>query len=157
MRLIYIQYAFNNPLINNTMKLFITVFFFLPLFCSSQTTKDYNLAMQKFQTFYNAGQGDSINAMFGHSWDQANAKKTLWTNDEAAKALEELGTLESYKFIGIDELDPQKVYIFQTTFSKAGKKMTSCTLDKKLAFGTFRLVTIPDNITKQTSKQKKAS
>ena len=139
------------------MKRFVTAFFFLPLFCSSQTTKDYNLAMQKFKAFYNAGQGDSINAMFGHSLDQAKARKTLWTNDEAAKALEELGKLESCKFIGIDESDPQKVYVFQTVFSKAGKKMTSCTLNKELAFGTFRLVTIPDKITKRPGKQKQAA
>lgn len=137
------------------MKVFVTVFFFLPLFCSSQTVKDYNSAIQKFKTFYNAGQGDSINAMFGHSWDQAKAIKPLWTNEETANALQELGTIESFKFIGIDKADPQRVYVFQTIFSKAGKKMTSCTLDKELAFGTFRLVTIPDNITKQSTRQKK--
>ena len=139
------------------MKRFITLFFFVPFYCSGQTTNDYNSVMQKFQQFYNAGKGDSINAMFGHDWDEAKTKTPLWTNKDAAECLEKLGTIQSCTLIGMDDSEPNKVYVFETTFSKAGKKMTSCNLDKDLAFGTFRLVTTPNKVTKLVGKQNKAT
>jgi hypothetical protein len=139
------------------MKLLIILLILLPFSGIGQTTADYNFAMAKFQKFYNAAQGDSINAMCGHSWGEAKAYKPLWTNDETAKLLDDLGTLLSFKFIGIDKSDPQKVYVFQTIFSKAGQKTTSCTLDKENALLTFRLVTNSSGIEKLVRKAKKVS
>lgn len=139
------------------MKLLVLIIMSIPFYGIGQTTADYNFAMEKFQKVYNAGQGDSINAMFGHSWDQAKAHKPLWTNDGTAELLNELGTLISFRFIGIDKSDPQKVYVFQTIFSKAGQKTTSCTLDKENAFLTFRLVTSSNGINKLVRKAKNIS
>ena len=103
--------------------------------------------MEKFQTFYNAGQGDSINAMFGHGWDQMKLTKPLWTNAGTDELLEEYGILKSFKFVGVDTSDPSNVYVFQTVFSKKGAKATSLTLDKDNNLGTFRFITTSDEIT----------
>jgi hypothetical protein len=137
------------------MKLFALFAFLLPLTVAGQTTNDYEHAMEKFQKFYNAGRGDSINAMFGHSWDEMKTRNPLWTNDDIASRLEEFGTLKSFKFIGIDTLDPNKVYVFQTFFSKGGAKTTSLTLDKDYYFDTFRFMTTSDGITQLLKKYKR--
>lgn len=136
------------------MKRLLFLTFMLPLAVMAQTDSYHESAMKKFQQFYNAGQGDSINAMFGHSWDQAKTIKPLWTNEDVAKMQEEYGTLESFKFIGIDKKDPQKVRVFLTVFSKAGQKTTSCTLDKAHAFSTFRFMTTSNGISKLVRKAK---
>jgi hypothetical protein len=127
----------------------------LPIAATSQTITDYKQAMEKFQKFYNAGHGDNINAMFGHEWDEIKASNPLWTNKQVATHLDELGTLKSFKFIGIDTLDPNKVYVFQTHFSKAGLKTTSLTLDKDYNLATFRFITTSDGITELLNKRKK--
>lgn len=134
------------------MKLLASLLLLLPMAVMAQSETPHETAMGKFQKFYNAGQGDSINAMFGHSWDQAKAIKPLWTNEDVARMQEEYGTLVSYKFIGIDKTDPQKVHVFQTVFSKAGARTTSCTLDKDNAFATFRFMTTSDRISKLVRK-----
>ena len=139
------------------MKLLLMLIISMPLFGFGQTTADYNLAIVKFKKFYNAGQGDSINAMFGHSWDQAKAYKSLWTNDGTTKLLNDLGTITSFKFIGIDKSDPQKVHVYQAIFSKVGQKTTSFTLDKQNSLSTFRLVTSSNGIDKLVRKEKKVS
>lgn len=136
------------------MKPLLFLLFMLPLVGMAQSVNYHESAMKKFQQFYNAGQGDSINAMFGHSWDQAKTIKPLWTNEDVAKMQEEYGTLQSFNFIGIDQADPQKVYVYQTVFSKAGAKTTSCTLDKENAFSTFRFITTSDGISKLLRKAK---
>jgi len=137
------------------MKFLIFLLFMLPIAATGQTFTDYKHAMEKFQQFYNAGRGDSINAMFGHEWDQIKASNPLWTNKQVAAHLDELGTLKSFKFIGIDSLDPQQVYVFQTFFNKAGAKTTSLTLDKDYNLGTFRFITTSDGITALLNKRKK--
>ena len=124
-------------------------------FCCRQSIKtDFENVMAKFQKFYNAGQGDSINAMYGHDWDQMKLKKALWTNAKAAEYLKEYGKLKSFKFIGIDESDPNEVYVFETIFSKAGTKTTSLTLDKNLSLGTFRFLTTSESISALQRKHK---
>ena len=128
------------------MKIFLLLFFLLPIVAVAQSTTDYENVMSKFQKFYNEGRGDSINAMFGHVWDQFKTSNPMWTNENNASLLEEFGILKSFKFIGIDELDPNKVYVFETIFSKAGAKTTSLTLDKNYALGTFRFITSSESI-----------
>jgi hypothetical protein len=128
------------------MKFIAILTFLLPIAAAGQTLTDYEHAMEKFKKFYNAGHGDSINAMFGHAWDQAKTRNPLWTNEEDASFLEEFGTLKSFKFIGIDTLDPNKVYVFETSFSKGGTKTTSLTLDKDYGLDTFRFITSSDGI-----------
>jgi len=130
------------------MKLFAIFFFLLPIAAVSQTTKDYEHAMAKFQKFYNAGQGDSINAMFGHFGDETQKIRSLWTNEINASSLEKYGTLKSFKFIGIDTTDPDKVYVFKTVFSKKGAMTSSLTLYKDNKLGDFRFPTILDKGTK---------
>ncbi len=120
------------------MKLFALLVFLLPLAVAAQTKIHYEKAMSKFQKFYNKGQGDSINAMFGHIPDDMKFSRRLWTDDTNAERLKEYGKLKSFKFIGIDESDPEKVYVFKTIFSKAGAKTTSLTLYEDNSVGTFR-------------------
>ena len=129
------------------MKFLVILMFMTPFALEGQTMKSYQQAMEKFKKFYNAGKGDSINAMFGHEWDEFKSKKPVWTNDRSAGFLNEYGTLQSFKFIGIDTSDPNKVYVFQTVFSKKGVNATSLTLDKNNQLGTFRLITTSDEIT----------
>jgi len=129
------------------MKLLAIVVFLMPLAVAGQTVNSYQQAMEKFKKFYNAGQGDSINAMFGHEWDQMKSTRPLWTNAKAAELLKEAGSLKSFKFIGIDTLDPNRVYVFKTFFSKKGTKTTSLTLDKDNNLGTFRFMTSSEGIT----------
>ena len=130
------------------MKSFAFFLFLLPLFATGQTKSDYEHAMAKFQRFWNAGQGDSINAMFYYD------VSFLFTNEKVDSSLKEFGTLKSFKFIGIDTTDPDKVHVFKTLFSKAGEKTTSLTLDKNNRLGTFRLMTRSDGITELVKKDK---
>jgi hypothetical protein len=139
------------------MKFLVFLLCMLPIAATSQTTTDYKNVMEKFQKFYNAGRGDSINAMFKHEWDETKAPKPMWTDEAVADELNESGTLKSFKFIGIDTLDPQKVYVFQTFFNKAGSKTTSLTLDKDHNLRTFRFFTISDGITQLLNKRKKTN
>lgn len=134
------------------MKLLIFPLLLLSLSAMAQPNSPHDAALARFRQFYNAGQGDSINTLFSHNWDQAMTIKPLWTKEDVTKALEEFGTLQSFKFIGIDETDPQKVHVYQTVFSKAGAKTTSCTLDKEYALSTFRFITTSDGISKLVRK-----
>jgi hypothetical protein len=139
------------------MKFFAFFVFLLPLAVAGQSKIDYERAMSTFQRFYNAGQGDSINVMFGHGWDEMKLTKALWTNADAAEYLKEYGKLESFKFIGIDESDPNKVYVYETVFSKAGTKTTSLTLDENRDLSTFRFITSSESISLLQRKQKRSS
>ena len=136
------------------MKFLVLLVFLLPLAVAGQSKNDYDNAMAKFQKFYNAGQGDSINAMYGHGWDEMKLTKTMWTNAKAAECLKEYGKLKSFKFIGIDESDPNKVHVFETIFSKAGTKTTSLTLEEEHSLGTFRFITSSENISALLRKHK---
>ena len=129
---------------------FIALFIFLaPLTLPAQTVADYKHVMEKFQQFYNAGQGDSITAMIN------SYPSPMWSNEETAKALKDFGTLTSFKFIGIDTSDPHKDYVFETQFSKAGVKTTSLTLHGNLKVGDFRFITTSECITALLKKQQK--
>ena len=130
------------------MKLLAIIVFLMPLTVAGQTTNSYQHVMEKFKQFYNAGHGDSINAMFGHGWDEMKSTKPLWTNKQAAEFIKEYGSLKSFKFIGVDTLDPNRVYVFKTFFSKAGARTTSLTLDKDNGLGTFRFITTSEGITR---------
>jgi hypothetical protein len=126
------------------MKLLAILAFLMPLAMMGQTANSHQQAMEKFQQFYNAGQGDSINAMYGHEWDEMKLTKALWTNAKAAELLKEYGKLKSFKFVGVDKSDPNEVYVYQTVFSKKGKSFTSLKLDSANSLSTFRFITTPD-------------
>lgn len=131
------------------MKILVCLAFLLPITVAAQTKADYQHAMEKFQLFYNAGQGDNINAMF-----VPNSGKPMWTDEQCASALKQFGTLKSIKFLGIDKTDPDNVYVFQTFFSKAGAKTTSLTLHENAKLGTFRFMTTSDGIDDLLKKRK---
>jgi hypothetical protein len=126
----------------------------LPVFANAQNKSDFENAMATFKKFYNAGQGDSINKMFGQSWEKMKATTALWTNEDNKQMLEKYGVMQSFKFIGIDKTDPKKVYVFKTVFSKGGEQTTSLTLDKKNKFKTFRFITFSDGIAKLIKKNR---
>ena len=130
------------------MKFLAILLLMMPFVSMGQTVKSYEQAMEKFKKFYNAGQGNKINDMFED--DQSHFKLThpLWTNAKAAERLNEYGKLESFKFVGVDKTDPNKVYVFQTVFSKKGKQTTSLTLNKNNEIGTFRFDATSDEITR---------
>lgn len=138
------------------MKLFVLLACMLPFTITAQSVKDHEQAMKKFQQFYNAGLGDSINNMFGETWTQAKAIRPIWTNEGNTSLLKEFGTLKSFRFIGIDETDPKKVYVFETIFSKRGAKTTSLTLGKDNKLGTFRFYTTSEGITELLRKSRKS-
>lgn len=131
-----------------SMKFLAILLLMMPLVSMGQTVKSYEQAMEKFKKFYNTGQGDKINAMFED--DQSHFKLThpLWTNASAAETLNKYGKLESFKFVGVDKVDPNKVYVFQTVFSKKGELTTSLTLNKNNELGTFRFNATSDEITR---------
>jgi hypothetical protein len=137
------------------MKIIALLSVMLPIFVAAQTKTDYENVMSKFQKFYNAGHGDSISAMFGPDHDQIKNINPLWTNEKIASLLGQFGTLKSFKFIGIDTLDPNKVYVFETVFSKEDIKTTSLTLDSDYRLGTFRFITSSEGITKLQKKKKR--
>lgn len=134
------------------MKALAFLFFLLPAVTEAQMQSNIENAMMKFQRFYNAGQGDSINAMFGRNWDNAKAVKPLWTNEDSETTLQQYGTLQSFTFIGIDKSDPQKVYVFKTVFTKGGEKTTSLTLDNDHNLATFRFITTSKGISRLLKK-----
>jgi hypothetical protein len=140
------------------MKFLVSLLFILPIAATGQTVTDYKNTMEKIQKFYNAGLGDSINAMHKHDPDQIKEKmvESFWSNKKVATYLDEFGALKSFKFIGIDTLDPEKVYVFQTFYSKAGQRTTSLTIDKDHNLGTFRFITTSDGITALLNKRKKS-
>ena len=131
------------------MKTLVFLAFLLPITVVAQTKTDYQHVMTKFQRFYNAGQGDNINAMFAPT-----PGKPLWTNESNAAALKQFGTLKSFTFLGIDKTDPSNVYVFQTFFSNAGAKTTSLTLDENSRLGTFRFMTTSEGIDALLKKRK---
>lgn len=134
------------------MKALAFLFFLLPVVTEAQVMSNIENAMIKFQRFYNTGQGDSINAMFGRNWDNAKAFKPLWTNEDSEATLQQYGTLQSFTFIGIDKSDPQKVFVFKTVFAKGGEKTTSLTLDKDYNLATFRFITTSKSISRLLKK-----
>lgn len=136
------------------MKTLTLLAFLLPITVFAQTETDYQKAMTKFQQYYNAGQGDSIHAMFQRAHQADNDIAPLWTKESNASLLKEFGTLKSFSFLGIDETDPNKVYVFQTMFSKAGARTTSLTLEENFRLGTFRFITTSAGIDELLKKQK---
>jgi hypothetical protein len=128
------------------MKLIAILLFLMPLAMLGQTADSYKQTMEKFKKFYNAGQGDSINAMFGHEWDKMKLTKALWTNEKADELLKEYGKLESFEFVGVDKEDPNKVYVFLTVFSKKNDNVTSLTIDSENKLSTFRFSTSSNEI-----------
>jgi hypothetical protein len=129
------------------MKVLVALMIFIPFAVNAQTNDSYQKAMAKFQRFYNAGQGDSIEAMFSPRPEEMKNVPSLWSNREIAKRLKEYGTMKSFTFIGVDESDPNKVRVFETNFSKAGTKTTSLTLEDGDMLGTFRFITTSPEIT----------
>ncbi len=123
------------------MKLLIVLLFMLPFALFGQNSQPYLQTMGKFQLLYNAAKDDSLNAMFGHEWDEMQKTKPLWTKGESKKYLEEYGKLISFKFIGFENKDSETLAIFRTVFSKKGKKVTSISLNSENKLGTFRFST----------------
>jgi hypothetical protein len=131
------------------MKLLAFLTLFMPTVISAQTPAPYQHTMEKFKQFYNAGQADSINAMFGHEWDEMKLSGPLWTNAQMSELLTEYGKLESFKFLGIITSDNQEIHIYQTSFSKKHDNATGFTLDSGKKLATFRFDTSSDEITRQ--------
>jgi hypothetical protein len=136
------------------MKDLTLLIFLLPITAIAQSKADYQNAMEKFQRLYNAGQCDSIRAMFQSSIQSASKANPLWTNDYCDEALKKFGVLKSFSFLGIDKTDPNNVFVFQTFFSKAGARSTSLTLNENAELGTFRFITTSEGIEKLLKKKK---
>lgn len=136
------------------MKILLCIAFLLPIIAIAQTKSDYQYAMANFQRFYNAGQGDSIRAMFPPDIQSEMAKTPMWSKENTAAMLKKYGTLKSFKYIGVDQTDVDTVRVFQTFFSKAGAKTTSMTLHQDNKLGTFRFITTSDGIDDLLKKQK---
>jgi len=127
------------------MKIFILLFCLSATACQAQTIQEYEAAMTRFQQYYNAGQGDSIHLMFNDTSGTFMNGRHMWNDIDITSTLEKYGQLNSFKFLGIDTTDPNRVYVFQTEFSKKGTNMTSLTLYENQKLGTFRFITILDD------------
>jgi hypothetical protein len=139
------------------MKIIAISIFLLPVVLFGQSKKDYRAAMITFQKFYNAGQGDSINALiFKHTPDVMHSIHTMWTNQRVAELHQEFGLLNSFRYIGIDQTDPDKVRVFETVFSKAGPKTTSLSFFKNGDIGNFRFITESDGINELLKKSRRS-
>lgn len=136
------------------MKIFVIAIFLLPLAVAGQSKTDYENVMAKFQKLYNAGLGDSINAMFGYEQGNIRPTNPTWTNESNASLLNKYGKLKSFKYIGIDKSDTYDVYVFKTIFTMAGEKATSLTLHKDYSLGTFRFITTSEGIEDLLKKHK---
>ncbi len=120
----------------------------LPFTAFSQTKVDADQVMGKFKIFYNAVQNDSMNNMFSASdriSGKENAKNMKWYMDK-------YGTMISFQYLGIDNEDPEHVFVFKTSWTKGGQKTSSFTLDKGNKFMTFRLGTSSPGIDKLLKK-----
>lgn len=140
------------------MKIIAIVIFLLPVVLFGQSKMDYYQAtMETFQKFYNAGQGDSINALiFKHTPDVMRSIEPMWSNKRVAELHQEFGLLNSIRYIGIDQTDPDKVRVFETVFSKAGSKTTSLSFFKNGDICNFRFITESDGINELLKKSRKS-
>ena len=132
--------------------LVLLLLFILPVIAFSQTKADYQYVMDKFIKFYNAQQYDSVYNLFSNE-----GKKfiTIERNAETLKRfMEKYGKVTSYKYLGIDSLDPDVVTVFTTKWSIAGDKTTSFTLDKENKFMDWRFITSSDGIDKLLKNRK---
>ena len=100
--------------------------------------------MSQFIRCYNASQDDSVYNLFSDTTKkyispERNARTMKSFRDNCGKVL-------SYKYLGVDSLDPNFVTVFKTKWSIVGDKTTSFTLDKKNKFDTWRFITSSDGI-----------
>jgi hypothetical protein len=112
----------------------------------AQTRSDYDFAMNKFVKAYNAKDAAAINKM----WPVKKRKQleNLFTAQQLEEMQEKYGRINSFKYVGADTSDPDKVIVFKTVFSRVGIKATSLTLEPGNFLGTFRLVTSSPGIAK---------
>ncbi len=150
----------NNP----DMKKILFSLCFLPFSVFAQSQSDYEQEMAKFVKLYNSSKTDEICAMFGKnpqsdegcSWEQSNRE---------AKSIDKLGTIQSFKYLGVDKSDPEQVTVFQIHLSKAGTKAMSFTLHSTSSaaaiapgpyiFETFRFTTTSEEIEKMMKPSRK--
>lgn len=139
------------------MKIIAIAILLLPVVLFGQSKKDYQATMVTFQKFYNAGLGDSINTLiFKHAPDVMRSIEPMWTNKRVAELHQEFGLLNSFRYIGIDRTDPDKVRVFETVFSKAGSKTTSLSFFKNGDICNFRFITESDGINELLKKSRKS-
>jgi len=125
--------------------IFIFLFFALSNAASAQSQADYEKVMVRFQKFYNAGQSDSIRAMFSDDWGTTTEKRArLWRGGD--DLLKEYGKIESMKYLGAEAEDPdKKVRIFKVICTKS-THATGLSIDKMGKLQTFRFDTSSDDI-----------
>lgn len=136
------------------MKFLALLTLFVPILMSAQTTDPYQHTMEKFKQFYNAGQADSIAAMFGHELDEMKLSGSLWTKALMSELLTEYGKLEYFQFLGIITSDNQKLHLYHTSFSKKHDNATAFSLDSEGKLATFRFDTSSDEITRLLKQSK---
>ena len=130
----------------DVMKKLLFLLCFLPATGYSQTRADYESVMTKIVKYFNARQADSICSL--------SKRKNFWTaaNNEY---FYKYGTINSFKYLGVDTSDNGKVHVFKVIWSNAGVKATSFSLGPDLKFWTFRLVTSSDEIERMLVRDKK--
>lgn len=131
---------------------FVLLIVIQPLILFAQSKADYEHAIKRFVNFYNNKQADSIVNM----WPEQERKevKSMWSKERTEALLKEYGRITSYKYLGTDDEDPDKVVVYTTQFSIASSKTTSLTLDKEDYLGTFRFITSSEGIDKLLKKRK---
>ena len=129
------------------MKYILVICLLVPLLSFAQKKADYEHVMARFARYYNNIQADSINLL-----DMEG--KSFWSNKDIKYGQEKYGTILSYKYLGIDTTDPNKVRVFKIKFSKKGPSAISFTLNKTNHTETFRFVTSSDEIERMLKASK---
>ncbi len=129
------------------MKYLLLIICFYPFVTFSQTKEDYQKVMDRFVTFYNNDQTDSICTIFpGRDCFWAKVNPQLDTKKD-------YGKIVSYKYLGVVKNDPEHVTVFKIVSEKKGIKALSFNLHKG-KFGTFRFSTSDDEIKEMLKKAK---
>lgn len=118
----------------------------LPLSTFAQKKADYELVMSKFTRYYNHEQVDSINML--------DAGKGYWELENLRSMKKSMGDILSFKYLGVDTSDRNKVHVFKVKLSKDGIKAVSFTLNKTNHTETFRFTTSSDEIERMLKASK---
>lgn len=116
-------------------KLLIVLFCLYFVQGNAQNKADYENVVDKFMTFYNNNQPDSICDLYSDSWGKT--RKALWTSEIIKNLKDKFGMMKSYKYM---DGKPGNLLLYKVVFEKSTHAM-GLVLDKKSKLLTFRFKT----------------
>lgn len=108
-----------------------------PMFAFAQNEQDYARLVDKFVTYYNKQQTDSICTLFP---DEKNTGiKCFWKGASTDGTYDMYGKIISYKYIGIDSSATRNLTQYKMVFSKKGATEMSFAMSADKKFTVFLL------------------